>query len=179
MALVSSVSFQVEPKQNRPTKLMKIKPIHLAFALLATITANAAEPKPPVDKRPPPEPLRKVLDANRDGELSPDEISNASIALAQLDRNEDGQLTRKELTPKPPKDKGDKDSNGEQGPPPDLKKNPPPSPLIRALDLDKNGIISAEEIDAAPESLLILDKDDDGTISRKELEPKPPKKSDA
>ena len=161
---------------------MKTRSIHLILAVLATITANAAEPKTPDGHRPPPQPLQKALDTNRDGELSPDEISASTTVLEGLDKNGDGALTRKEFLPKPPKDKDEQGNEGAPPPPPpgkDGKKNPPPPPIIRALDLDKDGVISAEEIDAAPESLLILDKDDDGTISRKELHPKPPKKEEA
>ncbi len=175
MRPVSSASFPMErnPK-NQLAKLMKTTRIHLVIALLATVAANAAEPKPPVDRRPPPQPLQKALDTNRDGELSPDEISNASTALDALDKNGDGTLTRKEINPKPPKGKP-ADAAAKEAPPELIG----PPPIIAALDLDKNGTLSAEEIDAAPESLLILDKDDDGTISRKELKPgKPPVPAD-
>jgi hypothetical protein len=159
-------------------KIMKTNRVHLLLAVLATLTANAAEPNPPAGKRPPPQPLQKALDTNRDGELSPDEISNSTAALEALDKNGDGALTRKELIPKPPKDKDDETAQGPPPPPAKAGKKNPPPPIIRALDLNKDGTLSAEEIDAAPESLLILDKNDDGTISRKELNPKPPKKED-
>lgn len=155
---------------------MKTNRIHLVLALLATVTAHAAETKPPVDRRPPPQPLQKALDTNRDGELSPDEISNAPVALAELDKNGDGALTRKELLPKPPKPPQGETGEAPPAPPADLKA--PPTPLIRAIDTDKNGTISAEEIEASSESLLILDKNDDGTISKKELNKKPPVKKD-
>jgi|GEM_PF-1664845 len=149
-----------------------MKPTYLILALLATVCANAAEPKPPVDRRPPPQPLLPALDKNRDGELSPDEIANAPTALEALDKDGDGALSPKEIKGKPPKK-----TAGENAPPPPDQMGPPPV-ILKALDLNKDRSLSADEIDAASESLLILDKDKDGTLSRKELHPGKPPKSD-
>lgn len=44
-------------------------------------------------------------------------------------------------------------------------------PIFRALDTDEDGTLSAEEIEAAPETLKKLDKDGDGSIARAELMP--------
>ena len=44
-------------------------------------------------------------------------------------------------------------------------------PAFRALDIDDDGDISADEIDAAPASLASLDDDGDGRLSRDELRP--------
>ena len=41
-------------------------------------------------------------------------------------------------------------------------------PLLRALDTDQNGVISAAEIAAAPESLRLLDHNQDGKLSAEE-----------
>ena len=143
---------------------MKTISIHLLAALVATASATA-QPKPPGDRRPPPQPLLPVLDTDRDGELSEAEIATAPDSLATLDKNDDGSLTRKEYLPKPPKGKLPPKPKG-------------PKVLVKTVDLDGNGTISAEEIDDAAVSLAILDRDSDGTISRKELKPgKPPVKS--
>ena len=47
-------------------------------------------------------PLIGALDANHDGVIDADEIKNAAAALAKLDKNGDGQLTREEFMGRPP-----------------------------------------------------------------------------
>lgn len=65
-------------------------------------------PRPRLDGRPeqagvrPVPPIIAALDANDDGEISNDEITNASAALKKLDRNGDGKITMDELRPTPP-----------------------------------------------------------------------------
>ncbi len=70
---------------------------------LSTIALRAADE----DRRPRPgprgpSPLLLVLDADKDGVLSADEIANAATALKALDANGDGQLDRSEMMPPPP-----------------------------------------------------------------------------
>ncbi|WP_222435405.1 hypothetical protein [Allorhodopirellula solitaria] len=53
-------------------------------------------------------PVLSALDADKDGTISSDEIENASAALGELDKNDDGKLDRSELRP---------DFAGRSGPP--------------------------------------------------------------
>lgn len=84
---------------------------------------------------------------------------SASTALAQ--------------PPEPP-------AGDQQNPPPGQggqqghREHRPPPPIIAALDLDGDGIISADEIDKAPESLKKLDKNSDGQLTPDELHPPRP-----
>jgi hypothetical protein len=61
------------------------------------------------------------------------------------------------------------DPRGPEGPP-----HRPPPPLITALDLNKDGVISADEIAKAPESLKKLDRNGDGQLTPDELRPPRP-----
>ena len=48
-------------------------------------------------------------------------------------------------------------------------------PIMIALDLDQDGVLSASEIENASKSLIKLDKDGDGRLSAEELRPDPSK----
>lgn len=48
------------------------------------------------------------------------------------------------------------------------------SPIVRVLDADKNGAISAAELANAPAALQTLDADSDGSVSASELQPPRP-----
>lgn len=50
----------------------------------------------------------------------------------------------------------------------------PISPLMIALDSDKDGTLSAAEIENASKALLSLDKDGDGVLTQEEIRPKMP-----
>src|SRR3954447_19385329 len=51
---------------------------------------------------------------------------------------------------------------------------PPQPPIIAALDLNHDGIIDADEISKASESLKKLDKNGDGNLTPEELRPQRP-----
>lgn len=98
----------------------------IGAAIFAPSMALAQPPGPPGDgprhrpgDRPRVPPLAAALDANHDGELSSEEIRNASEALERLDRNHDGKLDRSEIMPRfegpPPRDRGPR-REGDAGP---------------------------------------------------------------
>jgi hypothetical protein len=100
-----------------------MKKILLASAVLAvlaacvTVTALAqppvGEPRPdgppprgerggPDGPPRPPHPVMDVLDANKDREISAEELANATVALKTLDKNNDGKLSDDEIRPPRP-----------------------------------------------------------------------------
>jgi hypothetical protein len=68
-------------------------------------------------------------------------------------------------TPKPPRAGSDRGPGGPGG------QRPPPSPLFEALDLNHDGVIDADELAKASESLKKLDKNGDGKLTPDELRP--------
>jgi EF hand len=138
-----------------------MKPIRiyqaLAFLTAATTLTAVAEPGKGKGKGKGPRPLLPIfaaIDTNRDGELSPTEITAAATSLGTLDANGDGTLTLKELRmAMPPRD------------------TRPVPPVINSLDTDHNGTISASELAAAAESLKKLDVNGDGELSPQEIHP--------
>jgi hypothetical protein len=137
--------------------------------------------------RPPP-PIVQALDADRDHVISTDEIANAASALLTLDKNNDGQLTQDELRPSPPQGQpggtnGGKSNNRQQGPPPPQSSGKdsgqsghkgPKFPLMEALDVNHDGILSADEIKNAPQTLKSLDNNGDGELTPDEFAPPRP-----
>jgi len=86
--------------------------VGLVVALAASVGWTAeAEERDGERRRPPgrgerpeggrrqPPPLIVALDADKDGEISAEEIANAATALKTLDKNGDGKLTRDEIRP--------------------------------------------------------------------------------
>ncbi|HWQ93169.1 MAG TPA: hypothetical protein VN673_15955 [Clostridia bacterium] len=76
---------------------------------------------PPAGRRMGGPPIIGALDANKDGELDANEISNAANALLTLDANKDGQLTREEIHPRG----GPAGPRGPRGPQPPEGEQPP------------------------------------------------------
>lgn len=110
--------------------------------------------------------LLNALDLNRDGTIDATELAKASASLKALDKNRDGKLTTDEYSQQPPGG-----GPGGQGGPGDRRRV---MPLIDALDLNHDGIIAADEIAKAGESLKKLDKNGDGKLTTDEYEPPRP-----
>ena len=111
-----------------------MKKILLASAVLAllgvTVTMNvlaqppAGEGRPdgppprgeggPEDRPRPPHPVMDALDKDHNGEISEEEINNATAALKSLDKNSDGKLTDDEI--RPPRPEGGPGRDGERRP---------------------------------------------------------------
>ena len=66
------------------------------------------------------------------------------------------------------------DGAGHRGPRRGGPHGPGGHPMVRALDADKDGELSAAEITAAPASLKALDKNADGSVSLDEIRPARP-----
>lgn len=167
---------------------MKTTTIH---ALLALLTGAIATAQPPQGgEGPPPRapmPLINALDADHDKAISAAEIAASSAALATLDANGDGQITPDELRPQPPegapeggrpqggRPEGDR-PEGAPGQPPSGKRPMNAPPVVAALDSDKDHVFSAAEIAAAPAALATLDKNADGQLTPDEFAPGPPRR---
>lgn len=92
--------------------MKRIVPVFFALGAIASLSmlATAQQPGgrggqgrgpggPGGEGGPPPHPIVEAIDADRDHELSSQEIDGAAAALKKLDRNNDGKLTRDELRP--------------------------------------------------------------------------------
>lgn len=103
-------------------------------------------------------PLIVALDADRNGEISADELKNAAAALATLDRNRDGKLTADEYRPQgfQPGFAGPRPSRPDGGPeggprPPRPEGGPDPQRMMEhamSFDRDKDGKLDAGELRA-------------------------------
>lgn len=118
----------------------------------------------------------RVLDADKNGEISAAEIDRAPAALAALDKDGDSKVSLDELRLARP-------ARPEGAPPPadapthrmHRADHPRPlDPFMLALDADTDGALSAAEIGNAVASLKALDANSDGKLTRDELRPLPP-----
>lgn len=126
--------------------------------------------------RMPPSPLMRVLDADKNGELSSDEIANAAKALKALDKNEDGKLSREELRPQFPHGRQPGQRGGQGGGPGGRPGGGPPSgeqfvKHIMGFDKDGDGKVTKEELPEPMQRMLQRgDTNEDGAIDREEAE---------
>ncbi len=114
-----------------------------------------------------------ALDADRDGVLSAAELEGASAALLKLDANGDGQITRDEIRPagRGPVDGVCPPEGPRRGNAQGQAQRPPLPPVLAAVDVNQDGVLSADEIAAAPAALMTLDANQDGVLTRDELRP--------
>ncbi len=114
----------------------------------------------------------RVLDTSADGRIDADELQNAAASLRVFDKNKDGSITREELAASGrqrfnPTNLG----GGTRGPQPS---DGPRQPWILVhkdeIDLDKNNIISRQEIvGEATKAFSGFDANSDGKLTASEL----------
>jgi len=111
-------------------------------------------------------PLMIALDADKDGEISADEIANAAAALKALDKNGDGKLARDELRPELPGRGNRADRDGPGG--------PAGADLVeRIMSHDENGDGKVTEDEMPAPMRRMLDRADtnlDGAIDEAEAQ---------
>ena len=114
----------------------------------------------------PPMPLMTALDKNADGELSADEIEQASKSLLTLDKDKDGKISAEEM--RPAFGRGGPGGPGGFGGGPDMSAEL----VTRLLAFDKNadGKLSADELPERMKNLMErADTNKDGFLDRAEL----------
>jgi Ca2+-binding EF-hand superfamily protein len=110
-------------------------------------------------------PLLAALDADRDGELSADEISKAADALKKLDRDGDGKLTRNEIAPRPPMA-----GTGTPGNPGERPDGSRMLAYFKQQDKDGDGKLSKDEVgERMRENFSRIDTNADGFLDETEL----------
>jgi Ca2+-binding EF-hand superfamily protein len=159
-------------------------------AALKDRPTEPAQPAPGGD-RPAPREIFQRFDKNGDGKISKDEApERMQQNWERVDRNGDGFVTPDELAqafqglagaPGKPDGKPDTKPENPQRKP-DARPDAPVArpgilnfpPLLVALDTNRDGELSAEEIAGASKALASLDKNGDGKLTREELFPNMP-----
>ena len=111
-------------------------------------------------------PIIAALDANKDGEISAEELKNAEAALKTLDKNNDGKLSQDEY--RPPMQRGPREG-GEGGG--QFTVNPEQM-ATRLMQFDKNadGKLTKDELPERMAGMLERgDTDKDGALSKDEI----------
>ncbi len=141
LPVLAMLAFAAPEESDRRTSGRRPKPAD---------QAERAERQRPDGRRPgmySPSPLMQALDADKNGELSAQEIANASTALKALDKNTDGKLDRTEL-------RRQRQGAGEG---------------IFRLDANKDGKITKDELPERMQAMFDrLDLNKDGAIDKDE-----------
>ncbi len=169
---VAAASFAQKPAAAPEKAKPESKP-----AATAPAPAAPAAPAPGAEGRPRfISPLIAALDRNGDQVLSADEISTAAAVLATLDKNKDGELTGDEVRPSRPGRAGSEGQAPQQGRRDDTQSatgqrpagQASRNPAFNALDANKDGKVTADEMKNAAAALKTLDKNGDGKLTNDE-----------
>jgi hypothetical protein len=118
---------------------------------------------------PPPNPFFEALDANKDGEISADELNSAATALKKLDKDGDGKLTREET--RPAGGFGGFGGFGRGGTPGGAGGSAAFVERILGNDKNKDGKVTKDELPENAQGMLDrLDENKDGALDKAELE---------
>ena len=110
-----------------------------------------------------------AFDRNGDGSLIRSEVPERFQGLFdRADANKDGALSREELKQSATSSARQGGGGGRGG-----RGGPMPDPLVRVLDLDRDGSLSSAEIASATAALKALDGNGDGQLSPEEFRPAP------
>ena len=137
-------------------------------------------PPPPREGQPPgggrgprPNPLAEALDKDRDGDISAEELKEATASLQTLDANKDGILSREEMRPPGPPPGGPEGEGRPPGPPPggpEGEGRPPGrQPRGPAGEGRPPGGPEAGGAEGFIQHAMSFDADGDGKLSRDEL----------